>query len=119
MSAIVTVADEHRGAVAVAQLAGEIDASNVHEIAGRLRSALTNRSTALIVDLADVEYLDSAGVNLLFTLGDELRGRQQSLHLVVPSRSTVARMLRITAVDRVYPTHRALEDAVEATAATS
>jgi anti-sigma B factor antagonist len=117
MSAIVTVADEHRGAVAVAQLAGEIDASNVHEIAGRLRTPLTNHSTALIVDLSDVGYLDSAGINLLFTLGDELRGRQQALHIVVPDSSPVARMLRITAVDRAFPMHRALEDAVSATGA--
>jgi anti-anti-sigma factor len=117
MSAIVTVAEEHHGAVAVAQLSGEIDASNVHEIAGRLRSPLTNHSTALIVDLSAVGYLDSAGINLLFTLGDELRGRQQALHIVVPASSPVARMLRITALDRAFPAHRALEDAVAATAA--
>jgi anti-sigma B factor antagonist len=116
MSAIVTVADEHHGAVAVAQLAGEIDASNIHEIAGRLRSPLTNRSTALIVDLSEVGYIDSAGINLLFTLGDELRGRQQALHVVVPHTSPIARMLRITALDRAYPMHQALGEAVAATA---
>jgi anti-sigma B factor antagonist len=116
VSAIVTVAEEHQGAVAIARLAGEIDASNVHDVAGRLRTPLTNRSTALVVDLAEVSYLDSAGINLLFTLGDELRGRQQSLHVVVPESSPVARMLRITALDSAYPMHRTLEDAVAATA---
>jgi anti-sigma B factor antagonist len=117
VSAIVTLADEHDGDVAVARLSGEIDSSNVHEIAARLRAALTNRSTAMVVDLSEVRYLDSAGINLLFTLADELRGRQQALHMVVPSSSPVARMLSITGLDQAYPAHRTLDDARAATGA--
>jgi stage II sporulation protein AA (anti-sigma F factor antagonist) len=119
VSAIVTLAGESDGDVAVAQLNGEIDSSNVHEIGARLRAALTNRSTAMVVDLTEVRYLDSAGINLLFTLADELRGRQQALHMVVPSGSPVARMLTITGLDQAHPTHRTLAEASAATGAGS
>ena len=81
MSPLARVIDEHVDTVAVAAIDGEIDSSNVAEIGRRLRETLTNQSMALVVDLARTSYLDSAGINLLFALGAELRKRQQRLHL--------------------------------------
>jgi anti-anti-sigma factor len=116
VTAIVNVAEEHQDGVVVAHLSGEVDAANAHEIGARLRAPLTNHHTALIVDLTEVGYLDSAGINLLFTLADELRGRQQALHVVVPEGSPVRRMLSITGFDSAHPTHRTVTDARAATA---
>jgi anti-anti-sigma factor len=102
------------GAVAVAAIEGEIDAANAAEVDVRLRALLTNRSTALIVDLSAVTYLDSAGINVLFGLGDDLRSRQQRLHLVVEPTGPIARMLAITGLDRAQPTHSSLAAATAA-----
>ena len=99
---------------AVAALAGEVDASNARELGVELRGRLTNRSTGLIVDLTGLRYLDSAGINLLFALGDELRWRQQTLRLVVGETTPIARMLAITGLDRVQPTHHTVADALAA-----
>ena len=85
MSPLARVVDEHVGELAVAAVAGEVDASNARDLGERLRAALTNRSLALIVDLAETTYLDSAGITLLFALDAELRERRQRLHLVVPA----------------------------------
>ena len=98
----------------VAALAGEIDAANARPLAAELRAPLTNRSAGLIVDLTGLRYLDSAGINLLFALGDELRSRQQTLRLVVGATTPVARMLAITGLDRVQPTHHTVADALAA-----
>jgi anti-anti-sigma factor len=103
----------------VAGLAGEIDASNAEPLAMELRAPLTNRSGGLIVDLTALSYLDSAGINLLFALGDELRGRQQTLRLVVAETTPIARMLAITGLDRTHPTHHTLADALAASGASS
>ena len=99
---------------AVAALAGEVDAANARQLGVELRAPLTNRSAGLIVDLTGLRYLDSAGINLLFALGDELRWRQQTLRLVVGETTPIARMLAITGLDRVQPTHHTVADALAA-----
>jgi anti-anti-sigma factor len=114
VSAIGSVEGEWHEDVAVARIEGEVDASNVPEMADRVRALLTNQSMALILDLTATTYLDSAGINLLFTLGDELRGRQQTFSLVVPESSPIARMLRITGVHVTFPMFGTLDEAFAA-----
>jgi anti-sigma B factor antagonist len=106
------VSEAHGEAVVVACIEGEIDMSNAQPVGRRLRDLLTNRSTALVVDLGPTTYLDSSGIALLFSLFDELRRRQQELHLVVPDGSQLLRVLQITGLDRAVPTHATLEAAL-------
>jgi anti-anti-sigma factor len=68
---------------------------------------------ALIVDLGPTTYLDSSGIALLFALHEELRRRQQQLHVVVPEGSPFGRVLGITGLDQVVPTHPTVETALE------
>jgi anti-anti-sigma factor len=102
--------------VAVAAVDGEIDASNTDELASRLRAMLSNQHTALIVDLTETTYLDSAAINLFFELGADLLQRQQRLHLVVPAGSPIARALAITGLDAAVAVHPARTEAVARTA---
>ena len=112
MSTLARIEDEWHGDVPVARIAGEVDASNVDDVRNRLRSLLTNRSVSLVVDLSATSYLDSAGINLLFALGDEMRTRQQTLRLVVAPASSIARMLAITSLDRAHPTYGTAAEAL-------
>ena len=114
MTPLAQVQVEWRGDVPVAAVEGEIDASNAEEIAAELRALLTNRSTGMIVDLSATRYLDSAGINLLFSLGADLRERQLTLRLVVAAGSPVARMVELTGLDRAQPTHATVADALGA-----
>jgi anti-sigma B factor antagonist len=113
MSMLARVVEEHAGDVPIAAVEGEIDASNAPEIRDRLRALLTNRSTALVVDLTGTSYLDSSGINLLFGLGAELEQRQQQLHLVVPPTSPIARAISITGLDTTVATYAARAAALE------
>jgi anti-anti-sigma factor len=106
------VPEAHGDDVVVARIEGEIDMSNAQPIGKGLRELLTNRSVALIVDLGPTTYLDSSGIALIFTLVDELRRRQQELHLVVPDGSQLTRALTITGLDRAVPMHGTLEAAL-------
>jgi anti-anti-sigma factor len=114
MSELASVRVEWHGETAVAAVEGEVDASNVAEVGDALRALVTNRSAELVVDLSPTEYLDSAGINLMFALGDELRSRQLTLRLVIAAASPIARMLKITSLDRVYPTYATLAEALSA-----
>ena len=115
MSTLARLQDEWHDEVPVARLQGEIDASNVKEIGDRLRSLLTNRSLALVVDLSETTYLDSAGINLLFIIGEEMRARQQHLQLVVGDATPIARMIVLTGLDQAVPVHPTLAQALSAT----
>jgi len=110
---IARVAVDTRGDVALARIEGEIDMSNAQAIGDRLRSELTNRSRALIVDLEPTTYLDSSGLTLLFGLVDELRRRQQELHVVLPADSPLRRVVSIVGLDQAVPLHETLESALD------
>lgn len=114
MSLLARVMEEQRDDVAIAAIEGEVDSSNVHELGERLRTLLTNRSTALIVDLTETTYLDSAGINMLFELAGELTNRQQRLRLVVPADTPVLRMLTIAGLIGAVPTHQTRDAALAA-----
>jgi anti-anti-sigma factor len=102
---------EHGEAV-VAAIVGEVDASNSGELAAGLREAVNNRSTRLVIDLSPTRYLDSAGINLLFNLAEELRAHQVALALVVEPGSSVQRMLDLTGLDKVNATFPTLDAAL-------
>ena len=106
------LAETHDG-IPVARLEGEVDMTNAEPLGERLRGLLTNRSVALVVDLGPTTYLDSSGITLLFALSQELRLRQQQLHLVVPEGSPIARVITITGLDQTAPMHPTLEQALE------
>ena len=112
MTLLARVHEERRDDLPLAAISGEVDASNIVEVAERLRSLLTNRSTALVVDLTDTGYLDSAGINLLFELSAELVARQQALRLVVPAASPLTRMFQIAGLSGAIPTYETREAAL-------
>jgi len=77
----------------VARLSGEIDMSNVRAIEDRIGGSVSNKAFAVVVDLSDVTYLDSAGIRLLFQLDSRVQSRQQRLVIVVPLGSAINRTL--------------------------
>jgi anti-anti-sigma factor len=79
-------------------VSGEIDLANTATVERQLLEAIPNHVSAVTVDLAGVDYLDSAGVRLLFTLGTRAETLQIDLTLVVPDDSPVRRILEIAGV---------------------
>jgi anti-sigma B factor antagonist len=112
VSLLARIVEERRDEISIAAVEGEVDASNVAEVGERLRTLVTNRSTALVVDLTATTYLDSAGINLLFELAAELADRQQRLRLVVPASSPLLRMFAITGLTSAISTHETREAAL-------
>ncbi len=112
MRQLATLTSEVQGDVIVARIDGEVDMSNADPLATRLRGLLTNRSETLVVDLSPTTYLDSSGIRLLFELSDDLRRRQQQLHIVLPENSPIRRVITLTGLDQAMPTHPTLETAL-------
>jgi len=100
MSRLIT--SDPSGPVPVARVTGEIDLAN----AARARDdllAIAADAPGLVVDLTAVPYLDSAGVKLLFQLARDLRLRDRTLVVTVPTGSPLRRLLKITNFPEVAP----------------
>ncbi len=111
---IIRVQEERLDSTLILALDGEFDAASVGEVAVKLRRLVENQTKKLVVDLGDVTYLDSAGINLVFAIGGELSARQQQLHLVVVPGSPIERTLEIVGVDRAFPVHATRDEALAA-----
>ena len=112
MPSVIRVEEQRHGTTVVASLDGELDASSVGDVAVRVRRLVQNRELRLVGDLARVTYMDSAGINLLYAVADELRARQQQLHLVIAPGSPILRTLSIVGADRSFPVHPSLDEAL-------
>ena len=60
--------------------------------------ATPNEATAVILDLSELDYIDSAGIQLIYHLRQKLHVRGQELRLVVPGHSPAADALRLAGV---------------------
>lgn len=94
---------ETRGATVIAAIAGEVDPSNSRALGRRLAETVPNDALSVVVDLSEVSFLDSSGVQMLFELAERLTGRQQRLSVVVPPEAPARRVLDIVAFDATAP----------------
>jgi anti-sigma B factor antagonist len=102
---------EWRGELLLARLEGEIDMSNAEELHDALTALTPNSAIALVLDLSAVEYLDSAGIQLLYRLREGLSRRGQELRLAIPEHSSVNDTLRLAGIGRDASTFSSVADA--------
>jgi anti-anti-sigma factor len=101
--AVARVSLEREAPVAVAELEGEVDASNAEQVGGEIAGLVSNAPTGLLLDLSRIRYLDSAGVRMLLDLAQKLKERRQDLFLVVPELTPVRRLLTVAGIHQLMP----------------
>jgi len=104
---------DHRGTTAVVELGGEIDMANAGDIGSRLLN-MPGAETCLVLDLERLDYLDSAGIRMLFDLSEQLARQGKLLLLAVATDAPVRRVLSITKLDMLVPVHDDVGGALEA-----
>lgn len=98
--------------VLIARVTGEVDLSNAERIREVLVETTENHIHSLVVDLSGLDYLDSAGIQLIYTLRESLRGRGQVLRLVIPSDSPVRHTLHLAGVEASVEMLESVEEAL-------
>ena len=98
----------------VARVSGEIDISNASEIAGAVTRATPNEALGVVLDLSPVDYLDSAGIHLVYRLREALGTRGQKLALVIGADSPVHDALRLAGIKELVEIHETVEAALAA-----
>ena len=87
-----------RDQVVVSTVTGEVDLSNATRICDAIGEATPNTALGAVLDLSRVDYLDSAGIHLIYRLRENLRARGQQLMLAIPADSPVQDSLRLAGV---------------------
>ena len=103
----------------VALLTGEVDMSNAATVRQQIAEAVTPDDDALIVDMSELSFIDSAGLHSLIELGTVLDERRQQLLLCLPPGSTIRRAIEIIGLPQavsVYSDRREAMEAVRASA---
>jgi anti-anti-sigma factor len=105
---------EDRDGVHVAHLDGEVDLSNVADVGDALSSAAGPEAIGLVIDMAGLRHIDSAGVRMLFDLRRRLGQRRQELAIAVPEDARIHDVLDLAAVGTTIPLLPDVPAAVEA-----
>jgi anti-anti-sigma factor len=108
----------HDGVI-VARITGEIDLSNAGTLRDAILEATPNDALGCVLDFTSLSYIDSAGIHLLYRLGDSLRARGQTLRIVVPTGSPASDALRLAGVKRHVDIVSELDEGLRAVAMSS
>ncbi len=98
----------------VAHLSGEIDRSNAAELGERVGAAIDGKGGGLVVDLSELEFIDSTGIRMLFELAAELKRHRQALRVVVPDGAHLGDILDTVGLQQAAATDHTVGEAVAA-----
>jgi anti-anti-sigma factor len=98
----------------VAVVTGEVDMSNAASVRQQIAESVTPDDDAMIVDLSELSFIDSAGLHALVELGTVLDERRQQLLLCVPHGSPIERAIEIIGLPRAVSVHSDRGEALEA-----
>jgi anti-anti-sigma factor len=89
----------------------EIDIANAPGLRAALLDAAAHGSRTLVVDMAQTQFCDSAGLNVLVRAHQQAEARGFELLLVIRA-AAVLRIFAVTGIDHVIPTFPDLEQAL-------
>lgn len=104
--------DGQTGATAVIHLSGQLDALSATYVRNELASAVARGHTRLVVDLANVGFVDSSGLGSLISGLKAARIAGGDLRLAQPSKQ-VGAILSLTMLERVLRSYPTVADALK------
>ena len=103
---------EQQGDVCVVKLGGELDLYNAPQIREALTDACADSPARVVVDLSEVDFMDSTALGVLIEARSLLANRRAFL-LAAPGLET-RRALEISGLDRHFAVHDSLDAALAA-----
>ena len=112
MNDLIGVDIEEREDVVVARLSGELDISVAEPTGRKIAESVPSSALGVVVDMSALEFMDSSGVSMLFSLARQVGSHRQQLRVVAPAGRPVSRVLEIVEFDRAAPVHADVDSAV-------
>ncbi len=92
-----------REGVTIVRIRGEIDLSNADDVFDAIETAADQAFPGLVVDLRELEYLDSAGVRLLFRAARLVASAGGRFAALVTPGSPILRVLELADTSAFFP----------------
>ena len=88
----------------IVELEGEIDFSNSIEIKRNIRGEFLGKQKNLILDISNVEFMDSSGVGVFISLLKTVNLKERKMAIVNPNEEVefVLRMTKVEDIIRIY-----------------
>lgn len=99
---------EHVGEQIRVAVTGDLDAAMVQQLRPQLE-ALTGDRATLVIDLSEVEFIDSAGVGLIVRTF-KTRQPTKAAMAIVGASGQPQQLLRTTQIDRLIPFYASLDE---------
>jgi anti-sigma B factor antagonist len=101
---------EKRGDACVVRLAGELDLYNAPQVRDALTDACGDSAERVVVDLSEVEFIDSTALGMLIEARKRMDNSRAFL-LAAPGLET-RRALEISGLDRHFSVHDSVSEAL-------
>ncbi|GAB3959986.1 anti-sigma factor antagonist BldG [Actinoallomurus acanthiterrae] len=92
-------------------ISGELDIATTAVLCDRIAAVLDDTTLPVIIDLSRVSFCDASGLTMLLAVRRRADAHGCAVALAGP-RPNVRKLLRITGLDRVFPIHSTLAQAV-------
>jgi anti-anti-sigma factor len=96
--------------VAIIEVAGRIDSNNANQFGDALSTVIAQGHNQLVLDLAGVDYMSSAGLREIVAAAKKLQGKGE-MRLAQPSER-VREVLEMTGLDSVFQVFPSQAEAV-------
>lgn len=105
---------EHRsvGERTVLRVAGEVDVYTAPKLREKLVQLVGDGHHHIVVDMTDVDFLDSTGLGVLVGGLKRVLSHDGSLALVC-DQERILKIFRITGLTKVFPIHSSLDEALQ------
>ena len=104
--------ESHGARTHVIHVKGEIHVTTAQEFSQRLDDAISQDATAVVLDLTEVEFIDSTGLSVLLN-GLRKVTRQRGRMALVCTNPTVLRLFEITRLDTTFDIEPTLQAALQ------
>ena len=110
-----TLSTRVEGDRSVVVVGGEIDVYTAPKLREHIIDLVSNGSHHLIIDMENVDFLDSTGLGVLVGGLKRVRAHEGSLDLVC-TQDRILKIFRITGLTKVFAIHATVDEALASTA---
>ncbi|MET8905953.1 STAS domain-containing protein [Streptomyces sp. NPDC048232] len=100
-----------REEIALLKVAGYLDVDTATELQHHLANQLHHGRRHFLLDLSEVPFMDSSGMNIILRVYQEARELPGSVHIIAPAPA-VRRVLDLTGVSITVPVSESTEEAL-------
>jgi anti-anti-sigma factor len=111
-----SIVHERAGDVAVLRVSGAVDHVQYHALEEAIQTELDRRQLRLVVDLSELTYISSAGINVLGHAVSQYEKVGGKFRLVRPVKVAQWHFFTTIGVDAIFPWSASLADALAAVA---